>query len=132
MRVAVFLLILLFVNTSYAQDSSFNDLGRVQIRKNFSQTMTIKGKDLERIVATSLHEAISVWLYGTLTNVGTVVFVVDGHMVSDVNIYNIRDIEEITLVQNAATEVSGAFWQQQMVLIETKKKKTEHKTEKTK
>ena len=125
MRVAVFLLILLFVNTSYAQDSSFNDLGRVQIRKNFSQTMTIKGKDLERIVATSLHEAISVWLYGTLTNVGTVVFVVDGHMVSDVNIYNIRDIEEITLIQNAATEVSGAFWQQQMVLIETKKKKTE-------
>lgn len=126
MRVVISVMVLLlFIHTGNAQDSSFHDLGRVQIRKNFSQTITIKGKDLERMAATSLHEAISAWLYGTLTNVGTVVFVVDGHMVSDVNIYNIGDIEELTLVQNAAIEVSGAFRQQQMVLIETKKNKTE-------
>jgi hypothetical protein len=55
----------------------------------------------------------------------TVAFVVDGHIVTDVNIYNIGDIEEVTLVQNAAIEVNGAFRQQQMVLIETKKKKQE-------
>jgi hypothetical protein len=74
MRVFISGLFLLFmVHTSDAQDSSFHDLGRVQIRKNFSQVITIKGKDLERIAATSLHEAISAWLYGTLTNVNSCV-----------------------------------------------------------
>lgn len=119
------LCIFVFAHNLSAQDSAFYNLGRVQLRKNFSQSISIKGRDLERVSATSLHEAIDIWLYGSLSNINTLVYVVDGYIATDVNVYDIRQIEEVTLIQNAAVQANGAFRQQQMVLIQTKRSKTQ-------
>src|SRR6476660_6578900 len=88
---------------SFAQDSTWTTLGRTQLRNGAFQSVSIKGTDLERIPATNLQEAINTWLYGTLSMPFTLAYVVDGSMIADVNMYSIRDIEEVTLVQNPVT-----------------------------
>ena len=94
------------------------------MRNGTFQSVTIKGTDLERIPASNLQEAINAWLYGMLNTPFTLAYVVDGSMMADVNIYNIRDIEEVTMVQNPATSLNGAYHQQQLVVVTTKKRKT--------
>ena len=110
-------------HSATAQRDTLLDLGRVAIRKDFAQTVTVKGVDLEQMPFASLSEAVNAWLQGRLTNRYNTVFVVDGNLVNDVNAWSIYDIEEITLVQNALVQVSGSVNQQQMVLVKTKRNK---------
>jgi hypothetical protein len=102
-------------------DSSRFDLGRVTLRKDFTQNITIKGTDLERMPYSSLTEALNVWLHGVYTNINTIQYVVDGTLAADVNQYSVYDIEEVTLVQNAVIQVNGSTNQQQLVLVKTKR-----------
>jgi hypothetical protein len=121
-----YLLVLIFFfiygSTSAQTDSGYFDLGRVKLRKDFTQHVTIKGSDLEHMQFARLSDAIAPWLQGTLSNVYTLVFVVDGNLVSDVNAWSIQDIEEITLIQNAVSQVNGSENNQQLVLVTTKRK----------
>src|SRR4029077_14831106 len=50
----------------------------------------------------------------------SIIYVIDGNIISDVNAYSIFDIEEVTLVQTSVAQVSGASPGQQMVLIKTR------------
>ncbi len=101
-------------------DTSNYDLGRISVKKDFTQTITIKGSDLERYQFSDLADAINVWLYGTYSNSSNLLYVIDGNIINDVNAYSIYDIDEITLVQNAAAYVSGASLGAQVVLIKLK------------
>jgi hypothetical protein len=101
-------------------DTSNYDLGRILIKKQFTQGITVKGNDLEQFPFSNLADAINVWFYGTYTNTATLVYVIDGNIINDVNAYSIYDIDEITLVQNALGQVSGASPGQQLVLIKLK------------
>ncbi|AXY74949.1 hypothetical protein D3H65_13550 [Paraflavitalea soli] len=110
--------------SSFSQtDTSVTDLnlGRIKLKKDFTQSITIKGEQLEKMPFTSLYEAINAWSYGYYTNRTSVVYVIDGIVVNDVNAYSVYDIEEVTLVQNALIQASGATRQQQMALITTRK-----------
>jgi hypothetical protein len=98
-------------------DSLYYDLGRVLVKKSATKTTTIKGIDLERYQASNLSDAINVWLYGTYSTSSSIVYVVNGNILTDVNVYSIYDIEEVTLVESAAAQVSGAGPGRQMVLI---------------
>lgn len=104
-----------------AQSDSLLDLGRIKIDKNFAQTVTIKGEDLEKMPFDNLADAIAPWFQGAYTNAGNLVYVVDGNFVNDVNAWSIYDIEEITLVQNSMVRVNGALKAQQLVLVKTKR-----------
>jgi hypothetical protein len=120
------LLILLFAccRTSmiFAQnDSTWLDLGTVKLKKDFTQTISIKGEDLEKMPFTELSDAIDSWLYGAYSNPASLFYVVDGSLLADVNTYSIFDIEEIVFIQNALVQVNGATGQQQLVLITTRK-----------
>jgi hypothetical protein len=108
---------------TFAQnDSSWLDAGTLKLKKAFTQTISIKGADLEKMPFANLSEAIGAWLYGVYSNALTLSYVVDGIPVSDVNAWSIYDIEEIVFVQNALSKINGAPGQGQMVLITTKKK----------
>jgi len=110
----------LFVLSAKAQtDSTYFNLGRVQLKKNFTQSITIKGSDLQRYPFADLADAINVWAYGTLTKPSNLIYVIDGNIINDVNAYSIYDIDEITLIQNASAQISGASPDQQMVIIKT-------------
>lgn len=110
----------LCMNAKAQTDTTHYDLGNVLIKKNFTQSITIKGSDLERYPFNDLTEAIRTFFYGTFTNSSSVIYVVDGNIINDVNAYSIYDIEEITLVQNAVAQVSGASPAQQMIVIKTR------------
>lgn len=129
MRIITIATLVAISTTALSQqtDTSYVDLGRTQLKKDFIQTITIKGKDLEKFPFANLTEAINVWLYGYHTNGFTVSFVIDGNMIADVNMYSIHDIEEISLVQNAQVQLNGAVNQQQLVIITTKKNKLKGK-----
>ncbi len=101
-------------------DSLYYDLGRVLVKKSGTQTTSISGKDLEKYQVSDLSDAINVWLYGTYSNNASIIYVIDGNIISDVNAYSIYDIDEVTLVQTALAQSSGAAPGQQMVLIKTR------------
>lgn len=111
------------LNAFSQTDTSGTDLnlGRIRLKKDFTQSITIKGEQLEKMPFTSLEEALNAWLHGYYSMKGNIVFVVDGNLLNDVNAYSIYDIEEVTLVQNALIQVNGADRQQQLVLITTRK-----------
>jgi hypothetical protein len=109
-------------NIAYAQtDTSHYDLGRITLKKEFTQSVTIKGEDLEKIPSTTLSDAITVWLSGVFTRTNGVVYVIDGDVINDVNAYSIYDIEQVTLIQNATATINGGIQQQDLVLIKTRK-----------
>src|SRR5580700_9885930 len=101
-------------------DSSRLDAGFVTLKREFTQIVSIKGSDLEKMPFTNLSDAIAAWLYGAYTTPVTLQYVVDGNPVADVNAYSIYDIEEVVLVQNAAALVNTVDGQQEMVIIRTK------------
>jgi hypothetical protein len=105
---------------SQTDTSSFN-LGRIKLKKDFTQSITIKGEELERMPFTDLYEAINAWSYGYYTNKGSIVYVIDGIIVNDINAWSVYDIKEVTLVQNALVQVNGAIRQQQLAVITTRK-----------
>lgn len=101
-------------------DSLYYDLGRVLVKKSAVQATTISGKDLEKYQASNLSDAINVWINGTYTSNTSITYVIDGNIITDVNAYSIYDIEEVTLIQSAIAQSSGASPGQQMVLIKTR------------
>lgn len=103
-------------------DSSWLDAGNLKLKKAFTQTISIKGEELEKMPFSNLADAINVWLYGAYSNGGTLAYVVDGVPQEDVNVYSIYDIEEVVLVQNALAQLNGASGPRQLVLITTRKK----------
>lgn len=104
-------------------DTSATDLnlGRIKLKKDFTQSITIKGEQLEKMPFTSLYEAINAWSYGYYAGRGNLVYVIDGIVVNDVNAYSVYDIQEVTLVQNALIQANGATRQQQLALVTTRK-----------
>jgi len=114
----------LFVTKVHAQvDTTDLDLGHIMLKKDFTQSITVKGDDLQKMPFENLAEAINVWFYGNYTNAATVVYVIDGNLVNDVNAYSVFDIDEVTLVQNAISKLNGAVGPQQLILIKTKRAK---------
>jgi len=110
----------LFFTANAQIDSTLYNLGRISLKKGFTQNITIKGSDLERYQFSDLADAINVWLYGTYSNSSSLIYVIDGNIITDVNAYSIYDVESVTLVQNVLAQVSGASPGQQTVLIKLK------------
>jgi hypothetical protein len=104
-------------------DSSWLDAGYLRLSREFTQQITIRGSDLQKMPFMNLSDAISAWLYGAYTTPGTLQYVVDGNPVADVNAYSIYDIEEVVLVQHAAALIGTAPGQSELVLIRTKRGK---------
>jgi hypothetical protein len=104
-------------------DSSRLDIGYLHLQRNFTQHLSIKGADLEKMPFANLSDAIAAWLYGAYTQPVALQYVVDGNPVSDVNAYSVHDIEEVILVQTATAVVNTAGGQQEMVVIRTKRGK---------
>lgn len=114
--------VLLFTVKVLAQtDTDLLDLGRMQVHKKFTQHISIKGEDLEKFPAANLSEALNVWLYGTFSNKNTLVYVVDGNITTDVNVYSVYNIEEVVFIQNAAVQLNGAVQNAQMAYIKTRR-----------
>jgi hypothetical protein len=105
------------------EESQPLDAGYLHLKKDFTQTITIKGSDLERMPFSNLSEALSPWLYGAYTQPEALQYVVDGIRVTDVNAYSVHDIEEVVLVENAAALGGTAGGQKELVLIRTKHSK---------
>lgn len=101
-------------------DSTYIDLGRMRARKEFTQTTVIKASDLAQMPFTDLSDAIRLWVNGIYTNKSTMVYVIDGVMIADVDAWSIFDIEEITIVHNALSQPNGAANFQTLALIKTK------------
>lgn len=119
---ALLLAAMLLVLSSRGQkDSSRIDIGWLSLDKGFTQTVSIKGEDLEKMPFVNLSDAIAAWLYGAYTKPGMLAYVVDGNPVTDVNIYPIFDIEEVVLVENAAGGAAYGRSQQELVVIRTKR-----------
>jgi hypothetical protein len=104
-------------------DSSRLDAGYVSLKRELTQTISIKGSDLEKMPFVNLSDAIAVWLYGAYTRPATLLYIVDGNPVADVNAYSVFDIDEVILVENAAAMVLTGGGQQEMVLIRTRRGK---------
>ena len=112
------------ISNAYTQtDTSATDLnlGRIKLKKDFTQSITIPGEQLERMPFVSLSEAINAWTYGIYASQSNIKYVVDGIIINDVNAWSVYDIKEVTLVQNALTQVNGADRQQLLVLVTTRK-----------
>jgi hypothetical protein len=105
------------------RDSSRLDAGYVTLDRHFTQQLTIPGADLEKMPFSNLSDAIAVWLYGAYIQPTTLMYIVDGFPVGDVNAYPIQDIESVTLVQDASALVATGGTQQQVVLVRTKQEK---------
>src|SRR5580698_400138 len=102
-------------------DSSRLDNGYMSLKKEFTQTISIEGSDLEKMPFANLSDAIAAWLYGAYTQPATLQYFVDGSPVTDVNAYSVFDVEEVVLVENAAAMVNTAETQQEVVLIRTRR-----------
>lgn len=102
-------------------DTTKYDLGRIPVKKNFTQAITIKAADLEKIPFITLSDAVRNWLYGIYGANLNYTTVIDGLLNADVNAYSIYDIEEITLVQNALVQLNGISPSQMLLLVKTKR-----------
>ncbi len=121
-KTACSLLCLLTVLAASSQrDSSKIDIGWLSLDKGLTQVISIKGVDLEKMPFVNLSDAIAAWLYGAYTRPGVLAYVVDGNPVTDVNMYPIFDIEEVTLVENAVGGAGYGGTQQELIVITTKR-----------
>jgi hypothetical protein len=103
------------------QDTTHLDAGYLTLNKEFTQQISIKGADLQKMPFINLSDAISVWLYGAYTTPTSVQYVVDGNPVADVNAFSIYDVEEVVLVQHAAALITTAPGQSETILIRTRR-----------
>jgi hypothetical protein len=110
--------------TAQTADSAYYNLGRVKLLKNSTQHVTVKAADLEKLPFANLSEAVNVWFSGYFSNASTLVYVIDGNLATDVNQYPIYDIDEITLVLNAVTQVNGISQLQQLIVVTTKRNRS--------
>jgi hypothetical protein len=106
---------------SAQRDSSKIDIGSLSLDKGLTQVISIKGSDLQKMPFVNLSDAIAAWLYGAYTRPWTLAYVVDGNPVTDVNIYPIFEIEEVTLVENATAAAGYGGTQQELVVVRTKR-----------
>jgi hypothetical protein len=104
-------------------DSTWLSAGYLNLKRNLTQTITIKGEDLEKMPFANLSDAIAAWLYGAYTQPATLQYIVDGSPVDDVNSYSVYDIDEVILVENAAAMAVTGGGQQEVVLIRTRRGK---------
>ncbi|MBC7398536.1 MAG: hypothetical protein H7289_01230 [Mucilaginibacter sp.] len=102
-------------------DTAVYDLGRVTMKKKFTQAITIHAADLEKMPFTDLKEALTLYFNGVYGQQQKFAYVIDGVLNTDINAYSIYDIDEITIVQNAATVLNGALPSQVLVLVKTKR-----------
>lgn len=105
------------------QDTTHLDAGYLTLNKSLTPVVSIKGEDLEKMPFANLSDAIAAWLYGAYTQPSTLLYIVDGSPVADVNAYSVFDIEEVILVENAAAMVNTGGGQQEVVLIRTRRGK---------
>ncbi|MFD0751247.1 hypothetical protein ACFQZS_13935 [Mucilaginibacter calamicampi] len=119
--IAVFLSLVFNVAAKAQQDTTLYELGRLNLSKKFTQSVTIKAAELEKIPFTNINDVITTWLYGYYGDKRSYVYVVDGFLNTDVNAYSIFDIDEITMVQNAAAYLNGALPGQVLLLVKTKR-----------
>ena len=120
-RYGLFVFVLFCCSAVFGQDDSSRlDVGYLALHRDFTQTIVIKGADLEKMPFANLSEAISAWAYGAYTP-AMVQYIVDGNPVSDVNAYSIYEIDEIVLLGNAAALAGTGGGQQEVVLIRTKR-----------
>jgi len=103
-------------------DSSRFDIGYLSLNRNFTQHVSIRGEDLEKMPFSNLSDAIRAWLFGAYTTPTAIAYVVDGNPVTDVNIYPIFEIEEVTLVNNALATAAYGNSQKELVLITTRRR----------
>jgi len=54
----------LIVVAGWAQDSSYLNIGYLSLRRAFTQTITVKGTDLEKMPFANLSDAIAGWFFG--------------------------------------------------------------------
>jgi hypothetical protein len=123
------LILSVFAYSAKAQsdiDTSNYDLGRILLQKKYTQAVTIKAVDLEKIPFTSLSDVISLYFNGFYGARQQYTFVIDGNLNTDVNAYSIYDIDEITFIQNAATVLNGGDASKTLVLVKTKRAGEEH------
>ena len=97
------------------------NIGYLSLRREFTQTIRVKGADLEKMPFVNLSDAIAQWFFGAYTQPASLIYVVDGNPVTDVNSYSVYDIDEVILVQNAAALATTASGQQEMVFVRTKR-----------
>src|SRR3954471_19352641 len=106
---------------SFSQADTTNlKLTNLQLSSAFTQHITVKGEELEKLPFSSLQEVIGIYFNGAYSNNGNLVFLVDGNPSPNINGYSIHDIESITLVQHAAILMDGLNKDQQLVLIKTR------------
>jgi hypothetical protein len=124
-----------FLNLAHAQDESDGvvadsttyDLGRITLKKRNLQAVTIKAADLEKMPFTDIKDAINIYINGIYSAHQEFVYVIDGLLNADINAYSIYDIDEITLVQNAAAVMNGIDGSKTLILVKTKHGGTEDK-----
>ncbi|HEV9038144.1 MAG TPA: hypothetical protein VGQ51_16025, partial [Puia sp.] len=104
-------------------DSSRYAIGAVSLNKDLTQAITIRGEDLEKMPFMNLSDALGAWLLGVYAQPGALVYVVDGNPVTDVNLYPIYDIAEVTWLPNAVATAPYGNGLQELVLITTKRGK---------
>jgi hypothetical protein len=119
--VAAFTLFTLPLTLSAQTDSTRYDIGFLSLNKAFTQQITIKGEDLEKMPCVNLSDALRAWLFGAYVQPGMLAYVVDGNPVTDVNIYPIYDIEEVTCIHNAVATAAYGNSLQDLVLITTRR-----------
>lgn len=102
-------------------DTAIYDLGRVTMKKKFTQAITIHAADLEKMPFTDLKEALTLYFNGVYGQQQKFAYVIDGVLNTDINAYSIYDIDEITIVQNAATSLNGVLPSQVLVLVKTRR-----------
>lgn len=95
----------------------------MSLDRNLTQTITVKGSDLEKMPFMDLAEALRAWFFGAYTGPESMAYVVDGNPVTDVNMYPIYEIEEVTLVQNATGAAAYGSGQRWLAVVTTKRGK---------
>ncbi|MCO5236734.1 MAG: hypothetical protein M9933_10745 [Chitinophagaceae bacterium] len=116
----IFASLLLIQAVSAQSDSGYYDIGRMQLKKEFTQVTIIEAADLARIPFLSVSDVIRSRANGALTQKDQMVYVVDGITVTDIDAYNIQDIGDITIIRNALANQNGAGNLQLLALVRTK------------
>lgn len=110
---------------SAQNDSAALHFPRFSLPEQSVQSFTVTGEQLSRMPYTDLGQAIGVWTGAGLATGNNTVFVVDGTLVNDVNIYSIQDIAMVTFVQTGPAQLAGMTRAlQHLVLITTKRNTT--------
>lgn len=117
---SVFLFCFCSLNCFSQTPDQYYDLGRMQLKKEFTQAITINPKDIANLPYKTLSDAIALWVNGAAGNKNNIAYIIDGVALNDADAYSIYDIEKIVIVQNSLTQVSGANNNQLLAIITTR------------